>query len=574
MHRDETFDKTAVDEYLAGQLDRRAFFQRASALGLSMSAAATLLAACASGNSGGHSSSAPVVTATSTSVNPADIKKGGQLVEGYDRDFSKIDPVLTPWDDPSFVAIYEYTVVRDKNGQIVPSLFSSWDVSSDLLTWTFQLRPNLKFQSGAPCDAAAVAANFNIFRNPNLGENAIFWPTVKNVTSVGPTTVVVTMKTPFAAFTETLATENSMILNLATRKKLGNNYGATGTDGTGAFQFESYQPGTAVTVKRWDEYPGSGIPYIQNKGPAYLDSVQWVPIVQTGSRADEIETGTVNVVKNPAPQDVTRLMANSGLVTTEFPALANWWISPNCARADLGFNDVRVRQAMSHAINREALVQSLYFGHAIATYGPLAPNVVWYNKAVEQYNQFDPDKSKSLLDAAGWKVGAGGVRTKNGKQLSFTHYCDSGQPTTSPQLDEAIAPMLADVGINMTVKVVDDATFNKLVYGGGNGPASWSYEWLWASPVDLLVYFHVVPSDAANGSIPAVKQACAAWQSAGTRAQMAAAADALQLAWAQSLPKIPILTTYNIWVSQKKVMGYTPLQTMLYPQYNDVWLNA
>ncbi len=561
-----------VDDYVAQKVNRRAFFRRAGALGLSASAAASILAACGSGNSGDASSTSPVTTPGSTDVS-GPIKKGGQLIEGYDRDFSTIDPVLTPWDDPDFVAIYEYTLVRDATGDYKPSLFSSWVVSDDLLTWTFTLRPNLKYQSGAPCDAAAVAANFNIFRDPNQGENAIFWPAVKNVTSSGPTTVIATMKTPFTAFPETLATENAMILNLKDRAALKDKYGVTGTDGTGPFKFGSYQPGTAVVVNRWADYPGSGIPYIKNKGAAYLDSVKWVPIVEVGRRADEIETGSVNVVKNPAPQDIDRLKSNADLVTTEFPALANFWISLDCSLSDVGFDDVRVRQAISHAIDREALAQSLYFGHAVGTYGPIAPNVRWYDKGVEQFNQFDLDKSKSLLDAAGWKVGSGGIREKNGKKLSWEHMADSGQPTTSPIIDQAVVAMLQKVGVDMQLKVVDDATFNAAVFGG-KPPASWSYEWLWSSPVDLLIYFHVVPTPEYNGNIKSVNDACAAWQSAPDIAGMTTAANNLQLAWAQYLPKIPILTTYNTWVAQKEVIGYTPIESMLYPFYNDVWINS
>ncbi len=560
-----------IDDYLAQKVSRGGFFRRAGAIGLSASAAAALLAACGGGRSSGSDSSVGVTTGSgSTDAGP--VQKGGQLIEGYDRDFSPMNPVLTAWDDPDFVAVYEYTMVRDAQGDYKPSLFSSWTISSDLLTWTMELRPNLKFQSGAPMDAAAVAANFNIFRDPNKGENAIFWPAVKNVTASGPTTVIVKMSTPFTAFPETLATENSMICNLADVARLGDKYGVTGTDGTGPFEYGSYQPGTSVVVNRWADYPGSGIPYISNKGAAYLDSVKWVPIVQVGSRANEIETGTVNVVKNPAPQDISRLQSNNDLVTTEFPALANWWISLDCTLTDVGFDDVRVRQAISHAIDRQALAQSLYFGHAVATYGPIAPNVRWYDKGVEAFNQFDLDKSASLLDAAGWKMGSGGVREKNGKKLSWTHLADSGQPTTSPVIDQAVVAMLQKAGIDMKLKVVDDATFNAAVYGGKNPPASWSYEWLWSSPIDLLVYFHVVPSDAYNGAIPSVKAACAAWQSAPSIDAMGTAANQLQLAWAQYLPKIPVLTTYNTWVAQDSVIGYNPIESMLYPFYNDVWI--
>jgi ABC-type transport system substrate-binding protein len=261
-------------------------------------------------------------------------------------------------------------------------------------------------------------------------------------------------------------------------------------------------------------------------------------------------------------------------VTTEFPALANFWISLDCGRSELGFDDVRVRQAISHAIDRKALAESLYFGHAVGTYGPIAPNVRWYDKGVEQFNQFDLDKAGSLLDAAGWKMGSGGVREKNGQKLSWEHLADSGQPTTSPIIDQAVVAMLAKAGIDMRLKAVDDATFNSQVYAGTKHPASWSYEWLWSSPIDLLVYFHVVPSDEYNGAIPAVKQACAAWQSAGSIDEMATAASQLQLSWAQYLPKIPILTTYNTWIAQSSVIGYNPIESMLYPLYNDVWIKS
>ena len=70
------------------------------------------------------------------------VKKGGTLIEGYDRDFSpRWTPCSPPWDDPDFVAVYEYTMVRDAQGEYKPSLFASWTISSDLLTWTFKLRP-------------------------------------------------------------------------------------------------------------------------------------------------------------------------------------------------------------------------------------------------------------------------------------------------------------------------------------------------------------------------------------------------------------------------------------------------
>lgn len=574
MPRDEQSVENLVDDYLARRLDRRAFFQRAGVIGLSGSAAAVILAACGGGKSGSSASSTAATTAPAGSVpvDAAAIKKGGQLIEGYDRDFAKIDPVLTTWDDPAFVAVYEFPLIRDAEGAYQPSLFESWEVSPDLLTWTFKLRPNLVFQSGAPLDAAMMAENFELFRDPKKGQNAIFWPSVKGSKASDATTLVVTMNNPFTAFPETLATENSMPVNLRKREELADNFGVTGGDGTGPFTFGTYKPGTEVVVNRWDQYPGSGVPYVENKGAAYLDSVKWVPILEVGNRANEIETKNVMVVKNPAPQDVDRLKSNGDLVTTEFPALANYWISPNCALKDLGFDDVRVRQAISHAIDREGLAQSLYFGHAAATYGPFPPNFKWYDKGVEAFNQFDLDKAKALLDEAGWAAGSDGIRAKNGKKLSWEHINNGGQPTTKA-IDEAVVAMLKEAGIDMKVKSLDSAGWGAEVFGT-KPPASWGFEWLWSSPVDLLVFFHASPSDEYNGAIPEIKAAVKAWQTAKDFDGMAAAASQFQLAWAEKLPKISLLTTNNVWVAQKNVMGYTPLQSMLYPLYNDVWIDA
>ena len=150
---------------------------------------------------------------------------------------------------------------------MTPSLFESWEISDDLLTWTFKLPPDLKFQSGAALDAAMMAENFNLMRDPKKGQNSIFWPSVADARpAYDATTVIVTMKNPFTAFPETLATENSMPVNLRKREELGDDFGVTEADGTGPFTDSTYQPGTEVTVTKWADYPGSGTPWVNNKG--------------------------------------------------------------------------------------------------------------------------------------------------------------------------------------------------------------------------------------------------------------------------------------------------------------------
>jgi peptide/nickel transport system substrate-binding protein len=403
-------------------------------------------------------------------------------------------------------------------------------------------------------------------RGAKTGQNAIFWPPM-TITAGPNNTVVIHLKKPDAALPETLATEYSMIENLATRKKLGQKYGATSADGTGPFKLTEFTPGKTVRVSRWDAYHGSNIPFLQNHGTSYVDEVHWVPIVEPANRANEMESGSVHAVKNPAGQDVSRLKGNGNLVVQEWPAIANSFMSPNWTLTSLGFNDIRVRQAMSHAIDREGIAKAVFFGHAAPTYGPIAPNYKWYNPAVEKFNQFDPSLAKKLLDQAGWVVGSGGVRAKNGKKLSFTHL-DWAAQAQGKLIMEAIVPMMRDVGIDMKVKSLESAAF----FPAYPKSQSFGYEWLWSSPVDVLVIFNIIPTPAYNGNLPDLKAAFTKWQTASSTAQLKAAAMKTQLIWAQKLPKIPIVTRNDIWVHNKKVHGWSPSQTMLYPFYNDVWV--
>ena len=541
-----------LEQYIEQGIDRRQFFKRAGALGLSMSAASALLA--------------PVASAARRVPAAAALTRGGTFIEGYDRDFTKMDSAQSGWADPGYYALYEFTMIRDVKGKIVPAMAESWTISPDGKTWTLHIRKGLKFQSGAPCTAKDVAENFNVFRGPKTGQNAIFWPPM--TVSEGPNnTVVLKLKKPDAALPETLATEYSMIENLAMRRKLGAKYGATGADGTGPFKLTEFTPGKQVRVTRWDAYPGSNIPFLQNHGKAYVNEVRWVPITQASGRANEMESGTVHAVKNPAGQDVGRLKGDSNLVVQEWPAIANSFMSPNWGLTTLGFNDIRVRQALSHGIDRVGIAKSVFFGHAVPTYGPIAPNFKWYNHAVEQYNQFDPGKAAKLLDQAGWVKGSSGIREKNGQKLSFTHL-DWAAQAQGKLIMEAIVPMMKNIGVEMTVKSLESAAF----FPAYPKSQSFGYEWLWSAPVDVLVIFNVIPSPAYNGGLKDLTAAFKQWQTAKNDKQLQAAAQKVQLIWAAKLPKIPIVTRNDIWVHSKKVHGWNPTQTMLYPLYNDVWV--
>jgi len=545
-----------LSAYQAKGISRREFIQRALVLGASLPFATSLLA----------NVSPALAKAAGQSTTPV---KGGTFIEGYDRDFQPVEPISPGWDDPTLVAVYDYPLIRDPTGKPVPMVAESWTVSDDGLTWTFKVRDGLKFQSGAPFTNVQFLQNYKAFADTKLGQNAVFWVSIDTM-DVGPgNTVVVKMKTPFAAFPETLATENSMFCNMDTRNKDPKSFGTQIADGTGPFTLVKYAPGDQVLVKRWDGYPGSIVPFVQNKGPVYLDQIKWVPILEPANRANELTSGGVDAIKNPSPQDAAGLEANPDIMTVEFPGQANFFITLNQTKTQLGFHDINVRQAISHAIDRDGIAKTVFFGKAVGTPGPIAKNFHWYDSGVEKFNQFDPALSKQMLDAAGWTVGSDGIRVKNGTRLSFT--CAIQTDLSHDVLaSQAVTAMLADVGVEMKVNRVPAAD---IVNVRGQTEA-FGLEWLWSAQVDVLVFFLNIPTLDATGNDPDLVATFKAYQSAKNNTELEAAARKAQLLWAERLPTIPIVTVDYIWAFNKKVHGWTPNQAMLYPLYNDVWKEA
>jgi len=544
-----------MSEYEAKGISRREFLRGALILGLSIPAASSFLATASKVLAQDASAGTPV--------------SGGTFVEGYDRDFSKVEPIAPGWDDPTLVAVYEFPLIRDPNGVPAPMVAESWEVSEDSLTWTFKIREGLTFHSGAPCTNVEIVQNFDAFRQDGMGQNSVFWVPVETVEAGDGNTVIVKLTAPFAAFPETLATENSMICNIDAREASPDTFGSTTADGTGPFTLVTFSPGDQVVVARWEDYPGSIVPFVENKGPAYLDEIRWVPILEPANRANELEAGGVDAVKNPSPQDAARLEANPDLVTVEFPQPANFYITLNQSRTELGFNDLNVRQAISHAIDRDGIAQSIFFGKAVGTQGPIASNWHWYDPGVEAFNQYDPELARTMLDEAGWTVGSDGIREKDGTKMSFecVIQTDSSNAVLAAQ---AVVAMLADVGVDMQVQRVPAA---EIVTARAESSA-YGLEWLWSAQADVLVFFYNIPSLEYTGGDPDVGAAFDAYQSAKNEAELEAAARSAQLLWAERLPTIPVVTVNNIWAFKKTVHGWTPNQAMLYPLYNDVWKEA
>jgi peptide/nickel transport system substrate-binding protein len=559
-----------VERLRGGSVSRRAFIGRAAAIGVSLPTISSILAACG-GDDGDDAGSAeaPAVAGDPSKLSPG--KPGGTLREGYDRDFSRMDPINTTWYDPGFFALYEGIITLDPKRKFVPEIAEKWSPSSDGKVWTFKIRKGLKFHSGAPLDAQALADVFNEIINPKAGSPQIAqWAPIEKTVAKDATTLEVHVKHTFANLPNVVSTGYSRVVNLKLRNELGADYGKKEIDGSGPFEFVEWVPGDHVTVKRWEEYPGAIVPFFVNKRTAYLDEIRWTYVAETATRALQLQNRELDSLKGPAPQDIERLQADPELVVTEIGEQALWYLGLNFER--LGFGDLRVRQAVAHALDRQAIVDKLVFGHGRPAFGPIPPASPDYNDAVEEHNGFDLTKAKELMTAAGWKVGGDDILTKDGQKFSF-------QLTTSvdsfeKQLASVVQEQLRALGMEVRVRNFDEATkFEQL----GKGVDAFLFKYSWPNTYDV----YIVISESKAAPIPNwqrtklrdLDKAHSKYQHAATPEELNAASHEGQLVGAEQLPFVPIFGPSTAWVTQKYVRNYLPISWNLYPYYTDVWMD-
>jgi len=551
-----------VDAYRAGGLSRREFVKRGLALGLTMPAITALLAEAAS------------AAGRAVEQQP---RRGGTLREGYDLDFSRMDPIATNWYDPGFYALYQSIVNKDPRGRIVPDIATSWKFSRDGKTLTFKLRKGLKFHTGRPLTAKAIKEVYDAIADPKSGSPLrSLWAPVARTLAPNDTTLVLRFKHPYFNVLNVVQTGYWAIVNMQTRNKVGaTEYGKKVIDGSGPFSFVEWIPGNRVTVKRWDDFPGSIVPYFKNKGKAYLDAIRWIAILEAGQRATRIERGEIDTLRGPNFPDVARLKKNRDLVVTELKEWSGYLFGPNFKRTDLGFDDLRVRRAMSHAINRKAIADKLFFGLAEPMFGPISSADKFYAKGVEKFNQFDLAKAKQLMADAGWKPGPGGILRKGGTRFEFNLIIQA--ETFNQQLGAVLQAQLRELGMDVKVQAFDRGTYFTKLFTAKED--SFIFFYLWPVPIDVVSLF-VNSANAegkgpnwANAKISPVDAALNKWLRASNASQLRAGSQALQVAIAEHLPVTPVVNRFAFWVHRKNVHGYLVHQWNLYPYYNDVWLS-
>ena len=493
--------------------------------------------------------------------------KALHLHEVFDYPLSKLDP-CSAHSDPPVIAVYETLVNKGPDGEAHPGLAASWEVSDDKLTWAFRLRPNARFHSGDACDAEAVEAACERIRYGfHGGKEFFYWNPVDQVRADSALKLVITLHHPYPRLPSILWGPHSVIHNDRRRATDPDGSGADWADGTGPFRFVSYSP-EKIEVERFEGYAGCQAAFLKTDGPANLERITWTSILDPAERVAALDLREAHCTHGPNFEDVARLEEDPELNVIRFSQASNAYLALNWQRTELGFDDVRVRKAVSLAIDRPALVRDALLGYGAPTVGPLSVDGEFYDPVVDSGQDLDLCESARLFEEAGWALDAHGVRARGDARLSFE--CLTQDDAVHQRVAEGLRDQLEKIGVILELRPI--RSFHAFYEGCKAGPPAFLNKWLWQDPMDAIVGFIASwgrpDPNWHHSSLPVLDEAFRAWLRAETPEKLQAIASRIQMLVREHLPYIPLLVPQDVWVHAKAVKNWSPAQSILYPFYH------
>jgi peptide/nickel transport system substrate-binding protein len=372
--------------------------------------------------------------------------RGGSLTVCQPAEPPGLDPTAdtsAAIDRVVYANIYEGLVKVASNGGFVPGLASGWQVSADGLVYTFNLRKGVRFHNGEAFDAAVAKWNLERAANKeNSNPHPEYFSGIDALETPGSHTLVIRLREVDALFIAHLAEGDAVMLPM-------NGYATAQSHpiGTGPFQFVKWVRGDRVEMARFDGYWNPFLPY--------LDRVTFRFIGDPAAQIAALKAGDIDVIGYIAAPESAMLLEKdrrfkvfAGTTTGEVIMSTNNKAAP--------FDNRLVRQALAHAIDRQAVVDLVMFGYGTPIGSHWSPSTPYYEDLTGRF-PYDPDKARALLAEAGYPDGFSATI----KLPAIYSY--------SRRAGEVIADMLSKVGVNLTIEIVEwgqwiDRIFKKKEY--------------------------------------------------------------------------------------------------------------
>ncbi len=400
------------------------------------------------------------------------------------------DPRVTQsrHEEQVIVQMFDQLIAADAEGTLHPGLATSWEVADDNTSITLQLRDDVTFHDGTPFNAEAVKFTFDTIVDPGTGSQGavdILGP-YESTEVLGEYEVRINYSRPFPNAAESLSETELSPVSPSAVEELGNGGFAQAPVGTGPFRFVQWDQGSQVVLERNPDYAWAP-EFYDNDGPSQVARIVHRFIPNAGTRVAALEADEVDITDLTPPLDMRRLGDSDEFETmTGVASGVPLSVMFNVSRGPL--QDINVRKAFFHAVDRQRLSENLFFGFADAAYGPISSSTPGYWEGAEDYYPYDPDEAARLLEESGWTMGSDGIREKDGEKLQIFY------PTLlEPETSVALQAELKKVGIDLLVENVTKARQDELILS--NEYDMGGIRWVYNSPTVLAIPF-------TSGNIP------------------------------------------------------------------------
>jgi peptide/nickel transport system substrate-binding protein len=369
---------------------------------------------------------------------------------------------FVPWqidDNPALflsVNVYDTLLRTTKDGLGVEAgLATKWEPSADALTWSFTLRDNLKFSDGSPMKASDVKASLDMARGGEKSAWKDNYKAIKEIAASDDKTVKITLSQPYAPLLSVLAMFSGGVLPAdmakATDAKNYDNATAWKTKGTGAYYAEGWKKGDPIVLKRNPNYW---------KGTPAVDEVRIEYIPDDNTRVLKLQGGETDLVDFVPFSQIAALSGQPGVKAQTFTIQQAAFVILNNSKPPL--NDVKVRQALNYASDKDAIIKNVYFGQAKFQNSPIPMGTYW-DKNLPGY-PYDLEKAKKLMAESS---GAAGFKMDMQVRSGNTNFAN-----TAVILKEA----WAKIGVTVDIQTMDNAVV-RTNYREGNfmsSPSAWT----------------------------------------------------------------------------------------------------
>lgn len=361
--------------------------------------------------------------------------------------------------------MFDGLVTRDTSSGVHLELAESLEWLDDT-TLEVQLRQGVLFHNGVEMTADDVVFTFERIIN----EDMIEYPEVHSsprkgliaplasIEKTGDYTVVMHFSDPWPPAMQLLV--HQQIVPKAYIEEVGTKGFVEHPIGTGPFKFVSASEGLdEIVLERFDDYYG-GAPDLEPVGPACVDRVIFRVISEASTRAAALLAGEVHIIQAVPSDLIGRLQENPNVEVKTAAGTQPKWVELNVNQPP--FDDVRVRQALNYALDKDLIIEQIYDGRAVALPGPLSPFNNFVNKSLQPY-PYDPDRAMELFAEAGWTDSDNdGILDKDGQPLSFT--IDTLEEHRA--LAEAVANLFQEAGIDAQVRFWEFSVVQPMLLAG------------------------------------------------------------------------------------------------------------